>query len=224
MKMRFKLPLEDIFIRADKTRTALNQLAPDWLAPGFPTPPEFEEIIEEVRVTKEEWESATTTEGKATVLCNIATQRLHEASVAVATIGRIAFRQSEHAPVWRGLRASAQGHERILSEAAQIVSAWESSDAAWVPKAGLTLADYQALRAAAAAAETECVQCGNALNVARGILQERANGLYRLCVDWYAVGLATFAKDSQQSGIIRRILSPRRSRGKVEEPAEAVAA
>ncbi len=214
MKTRFKAPLEEILARGQVTLAAMDMLAPEWTAPYFMTPAEFAVLLEEVRARKAEFYGATVAMECAAGRCEVALGQWHEASVAVVTIGRITFKQSEHAPVWARLRATGQGRERILSEGAQIESAWQSSDAAWVPKPGLTLAAYQALGTAAVAADGDCTERANALSVARGILHERANLLHQVCVDWYAVALVSFPADSPQANAIRHILSPRRSRAK----------
>jgi len=230
MKTRLKAPVVDVLQRAEATLAAMNALAPEWTALYFPTPEEFAVLVEELKVQRLQFESKALKALGAGALCDEALGALHEASVAVVTIGRIRFRESEQAPVWARLRATGQGHEIILSEGAQLEGAWALSDAAWVPKPGLTLAAYQALRAAAVAAEADCTECGNALSVARGRLHERANALHQLCVDWYAMALATFTKDSAQGNMVWHILSPWRTRKRVEpggtaaaEPLEAVA-
>ena len=217
---RFKAPLEEILARAQMTLATIDALAPDWTAPSFPTPAEFQILVDDVQTLKTKLQSALSAAAGTMGGCEVALAQWHETSVLVVTIGRIHFRGTEQSPVWQRLRATGQGHERILSEGAQIESAWQSSDTTWVPKPGLTLAAFQAQRAAAVAAEAACTECANAASVARGILVEGANGLHQLCVDWYAMAMASFPANSPQASTIRSILAPRRSRAK---PVEAAA-
>lgn len=221
MKTKLKAEFWDLIGRAQKTHAMMKILEPQWVAQHLPSPVEFAALIAQVQAQHSVVGGAVAVDSQAGAECGGAVDKLHEASVVVATLGRIVFRASEQAPVWQRLRATGQGRGRTLSEGAQLVRAWESTDAAWVPKPGLTLTAYRELLAAAEEAEAECGACADALSVARGIYHERLNYLYQVCVDWYAVALAVFPESTLEGRAIWSILSPRRSR-KQAEKSEAV--
>lgn len=221
MKTKLKATLEDIIGRAQRTRVQMVMLESKWVSPYLPSPVEFAALIAQVQAQYVAVADAIVADGGAIGGCCGAVEKLQEASVVVATMGRIFFRGTEQAPVWQRLRATGQGQARTLAEAAQLERAWESGNAAWVPKPGLTLTAYRELLAAAEEASAECGACADALSVARGVLHAQANHLYQVCVDWYAVALAVFPADTVEGHGVWSILSPRRSRKKSEK-SEAV--
>jgi hypothetical protein len=196
-------------------------LEPQWVSPYLPSPVEFAALIAQVEAQQSAVARAVAVDSRAGGCRFGAVDKLQEASVVVATMGRIVFRASEQAPVWQRLRATGQGQARTLAEGAQLERAWAASDAAWVPKPGLTLTAYRELLAAAEEASAECGACADALSVARGVLHAQANHLHQVCVDWYAVALAVFPLGTAEGQTIWSILSPRRSRKKAEK-SEAV--
>ena len=182
-------------------------------------------MIEGVDAHRRTLSRANTVLGITNKVWQEAMERWHAVSVLVTAIGRVSFKGSPHAHLWQRLRATGQGRECILQEGRAIEYAWESSDPTWWPKSGVTLASYQALRAAAEEAAEEFAMAQNAASVTRGLWHEKVNALHELCVNWYAVARATFPENTTEGQFVRQVgLGLRRRRTPVGQPTPVDAA
>lgn len=191
--------------RATKTFLVMEEIAPQWMAPNFISPNNFNDLItgltaQESALGLKEAELAVTA-GQFDGALNL----WHEDSVLTLKIGRVHFGSSDKAPAWRNLTANAGSRAIIIEEGTDIAEAWEKSDALWVPKAGKTLALFKGLGTAATAKGSAHGLVEKDVAIQRGILWSLANPLYDLCVKWYEMATATFSAETPQGYLIRTI-------------------
>lgn len=126
----------------------------------------------------------------------------------IARLARTKFRNDPvNLRLWQSIRVRRNSRPGIYRTGAALREAWAKSDAAWVPKTGLALADYDGLLAT-------CHACGKlhqgretALNKATGNLQTAAARLDDDCVAWYSDATTHFPADTAD-GIMLRTTVP----------------
>ena len=200
-----KAPLPLIKERGLKTFVVMQQLAPSWQAPEFISANNFDGLVEGIAAQesvlglKEAAQSAAAGDLDATLVA------LHEDSVLALKVGRVHFSSTTKAPAWRNLTANGGGRERVIAEGNRIAEAWENSGAAWVPKAGRTLAAFKALCTAAETKFKAHSIVEGLADIERGILWDKADYVWELSVQWYEVATATYEADTPQGYLIRTI-------------------
>ena len=200
-----KAPLPLIKDRGQKTFLVMNQILPVWQASDFISPNNFDGLVE--GVSAQEGVLGMKEAAQATAAGNLdgTLATLHDESVLTLKVGRTKFSATTKAPAWRTLSANGGGRDRIYSEGKKIAEAWENSDALWTPGQGKSLGSFKALLTAA---ELKSKAHGTAETLAdeeRGILWEKADAVWDLCVQWYEVATAAFAADTPQGYLIRTI-------------------
>jgi hypothetical protein len=129
----------------------------------------------------------------------------HQEAVTAVDLGRAIFRGTAKAPAWRGLKARGGGRARIVREGTAIEAAWATSDPAWTPQRGLTLAGFQQRRLDAEAKANAHAVAAITLAIERGLLVKQADALYDLCVKWYVLATAVFPAATAEGKLIRTV-------------------
>ena len=206
--MKTKIPLPAIKTRGTETQIVMQTLAngtPSWQAANCISPENFLGNLQALTVQENLLSLKEAALDVAAGEWDNILNPWHDESVAVLRLGRVIFAKTPKAPAWRSLSADGGGRDRITKEGTDIESAWQSSNPAWVPKQGLTLASFQARRTTAEAKGWLWSLAGKAVDEERGVMIDLANNIYDLCVDWYAQATATFDKDTIQGALIRTI-------------------
>lgn len=206
--MKYKAPLPFIKARANATEVVMETLANDtipWTAPGIVSPLNY---LNEIQATLAQENLLTLKEAALAAAAGAWDAILdpwHKESVTALKLGRVVYAGTPKAPAWRPLKANGGGRQIITREGTEIESAWQTSNPAWVPKPGLTLASFQARRTTAETkARLYYTAEGEASNE-RGMLIDMANGIYETAVKWYELATATFPEDTVQGALIRTI-------------------
>lgn len=181
----------------------MNQIAAVYTAPDFISANNFNDLALGVITQEGVLGLAEAGQSVAAGLLDDALAAWHDESVLTLKVGRVKF--GAHNPAWRKLTANGGGRDRIIAEGNKIAEAWRKSNVLWVPQAGKTLAAFDLLGAAAAAkfnahsgAETEA-------DKQRGLLWEKADYTWDLCVEWYEMATAAFEADTPTGYLIRTI-------------------
>ena len=206
--MKTKVPLPAIKTRGTETQIVAATLAtgtPPWQAANFISPENLLNLLNDL-TTQENLLSLkdaalAVSAGEWDNILN----PWHEESVAVLKLGRVIFASTPKAPAWRSLSANGQSRAVITKEGTDIESAWQSSNPAWVPKQGLTFANFQARRTTADTKARLWALADKAVDEERGVMIDMANHIYDLCVDWYTQATATFDKNTPEGALIRTI-------------------
>jgi len=200
-----KEPLSYIRDRAVATHLVMAQIETDWTAPGFITPAAFAVLITnlnaqvnllsareaELALVAGEWDAAL--------------GLWHKSSVCVTQVARGAFQGTDKAGAWRNVRARRGSREKITVAGQGIESAWIAADAAWVPKSGLALTDYQVLKNASLNKQAAHSAAERNTNLERATLGARADDLYDLSVQWYLMATGAFPVGTINGDLIRTI-------------------
>lgn len=206
--MKTKIPLPAIKTRGTETQIVAATLAngsPSWQAANSISPENLLNLLNDLTTQENLLSLKEAALAVAAGEWDNILNPWHEESVAVLKLGRVIFASTPKAPAWRSLSANGQSRAVITSEGTDIESAWQSSNPAWVPKQGLTFANFQARRTTADTKARLWALADKAVDEERGVLIDMANHIYDLCVDWYTQATATFDKDSPEGALIRTI-------------------
>jgi hypothetical protein len=207
-KVKLKFPLAQIKDRASQTSVVMLQLVnnpPNWSAPDFLSPQNFKDMVDSI-LPQENLLSLR--EAALAVAAGAWDQVLnpwHKESVTVLALGRPKFRDTDKAPAWRNIRADQNSRDRIMATGRDIIAAWETSDALWTPKPGLTLVAYKGRQTQAVLKNNAHDVADKAMDIQRGVLNDLANEVYDLCVRWYEVATGYWSEDTVEGSLIRTI-------------------
>lgn len=206
--MKLKYPLALIKDRASQTSVVMLQLAnnpPNWTAPDFLSPQNFKDMVDSILPQEN---VLSLREAALAVAAGAWDQVLgpwHEESVTVLALGRPKFRDTDKAPAWRNIRAAQDSRGRIMDTGKDIIAAWETSSALWIPKPGLTLVAYKGRQTQAVVKSDAYDIADKAVDIQRGVLNDLANEVYDLCVRWYELATGYWPADSIEGNLIRTI-------------------
>ena len=103
-----------------------------------------------------------------------------------------------------GLSASESSRDGVVAEALALATAWESTDANWVPKAGVTLAAFKAQREASNEADRKAYAAAHsAWSSAAGTQRMMAAALEDRNEGWYASAVLVFPAGTPDGDMIR---------------------
>ena len=200
-----KEPLSYIKDRAVATHLVMAQIAADWTAPGFITPAAFGILITnlnaQVNLLSDREAQLALVAGEWDTALGL----WHGCSVCVTQVARGAFRGTDKAGAWRNVRARRGSREKITQAGQAVESAWIAADAAWVPKSGLALTDYQGLKNTSLNKQAANAAAERNTNLERATLGVRADELYDLSVQWYLMATGAFPVGTINGDLIRTI-------------------
>jgi hypothetical protein len=221
-QMKIKAPTPYIKARGAQSGAVMVQLAnnpPGWTAEGFLSPQNFVGMLEGILPLENALALREAELALAAGQWDEVLNPWHDESVTVLAMARPKFRDTNKAPAWRNLRADSRSRDRIMSTGKDIIGAWQTSDAAWVPKPGLTLAAYTARQTAAVAKAAAHNTADKLADIKRGELNDLLNEVYDLSVRWYEIATGYWPKDSVEGSLIRTIptsYNPNAVPGKLE--------
>ena len=198
-----KAPLPLLKERGQKTFEVMNQILPEWQAPDFISPNNFYDLVQGVTTQENLLGMKEAAQAAAADALEVTLADLHTASVFTLKTARLKF--GGRSSTWRKVTANGGSRALIISEGNDIIEAWQNSGPLWVPEPGKTLAVFQA---AVALAVTKFNAHSNAETLAnreRGILWDKADHVWDLCVQWYEAATAKFAADTPNGYLIRTI-------------------
>ena len=154
----------------------------------------------------------------------VALRSLHDATVTGVGLARVRFRKEvEFAAVIGALSAAGQSRQAILDDAEEWALAWEDVAPAW--EAGMSLADFEALRAAGEAALRALRKAQVRMRRGAGRLRVLALEIEDLLQAWYGAATAIFAADTVNGEVVRSIKTtsdrPKKRRGRAQKQAPA---
>ena len=198
-----KAPLPLCKDRNQKTFLVMNQIEPVYSAPEFISANNFNGLAQGVITQEGVLGLAEAAQSVAAGLLDEALATWHEDSVLAVKVGRVKFAANN--PAWRKLTANGGGRDRIISEGHKIAEAWRKSDPLWVPQAGRTLTAFE-LRGTAAVAKFNAHSAAETgADTERGMLWDKVDFMWDLCVQWYEMATAAFAADTPTGYLIRTI-------------------
>lgn len=217
--MQTKAPASYIKTRSAQTYAVMLPLAGDpidWTAPDFMSPQDFKALVDQILsleniLALRESALAVAAGGWDGVL-----QPWREEAITVLALARPKFRGTPSAPAWRGVTTKARSRDGILKTGQNIIAAWKASDAAWVPKPGLTLAAFEARQTAALAKAEAYNNMDKQVSIERGALHDLLDRVYDLSVLWYELATGYWPEDSVAGDLIRTIpttYNPKAMRG-----------
>ena len=200
-----KEPLSYIKDRSVATQLVMAQIAAEWVAPGFITPADFGILITNLSAQENLLSDREAQLALVAGEWDTALGLWHGCSVCVTQVARGAFRGTDKAGAWRNVRARRGSREKITQAGQAIESAWIAADAAWVPKSGLALTDYQALKNTSLDKQAANSAAERNTNLERATLGVRADELYDLSVQWYLMATGAFPAGTINGDLIRTI-------------------
>ncbi len=200
-----KEPLSYIKDRSVVTQLVMAQIAAEWVAPGFITPAAFGVLITNLYAQENLLSDREAQLALVAGEWDTALGLWHGCSVCVTQVARGAFRGTDKAGAWRNVRARRGSREKITQAGQAIESAWIAADAAWVPKSGLALTDYQALKNTSLDKQAANSAAQRNTNLERATLSVRADELYELSVQWYLMATGAFPAGTINGDLIRTI-------------------
>ena len=178
---------------------------PGWNAPDFISPQNFIGLVEQIPVLENLLAVRESALALAAGEWDAILNPWHDESVTVLAMARPKFRGTSKAPMWRNLNADNRSRDKVMQTGTEVIAAWQNSDATWVPKAGLTLAAYQARQNAALAKSTLYNSADKLADMQRGILNDLANEVHDLSVRWYELATGYWPADTIEGNLIRTI-------------------
>ena len=206
--MKTKAPLSYIKDRAAETSAVMLQLSGvpvEWLAPDFLSPQNFKNMVDQIPTVEG---TLALREAEMAVAAGAWDMVLHPwraEAVSVLALGRPKFRDTDKAPSWRGINARNRSRDGIMRTGRDIIAAWQTSGAAWVPKPGLTLNVFKARETTALVKGALHNTADKAADNQRGVLHDLVNEVYDLSVLWYELATGYWPEDSVEGSLIRTI-------------------
>lgn len=206
--MRTKAPQPFIKTRAAQSGAVMLQLAnnpPMWTAEDFISPQNFVDMVNSILPM----ENALSLREAALALAagewDAVLDPWHAESVSVLALARPKFRNSSKAVAWRNLTNRSQARDKVMKTGQDIIAAWQTSGATWVPKSGLTLVAFTARQTAAVEKAAAHNTADKLADMKRGELHDLLNEVYDLSVRWYEIATGYWPEDSIEGSLIRTI-------------------
>jgi hypothetical protein len=203
---KLRAALAHIRNRGAVTASIMIDLSGEWLAPEFVSPNNFDNMVDAVTdqyldlVDKESLTNIAAGEWDAVL------NPWHDASVLALQMARGSFKNNPaKLSAWDGLSAGGYSRELITSEGIAIEKAWKNTGTTWLPKTGITYAYFSAFSGNAQTKYDLHVEAERAESKARGLLNDMANTLYGLSIQWYEMATAAYGEDTPQGSLIRTI-------------------
>lgn len=206
--MKLKAPTPYIKTRGSQTGAVMIQLSnnpPNYAAEGFISPQNFIGMVNGILPLENALSVREAALAVAAGEWDGILNPWHDESVTLLALARPKFRDTTKAPAWRNLGADSRSRDRIMKTGQDIIAAWQTSDATWVPKGGLTLAAFTGRQAAAVAKAALHNTADKLADMERGVLNDLLNEVYDLSVRWYELATGYWPENTVEGNLIRTI-------------------
>jgi hypothetical protein len=200
--MKLILEYDEVHSRLLTTRTVQAQIAAQWTWEEK-TLVQWDTLTTTLDASKATFDEAEAAEALALGALTKASIALHEATKQAVGLIKVRFRDTpETLKAFANLRAVKASLSAVRQSADDLAAAWQKADPTG-SYAGVTLADYNALRTEFAAKERARVAMQGTTKQARQDFTAQKTVAHKACVAWYGAATRVFPLGTETGTLLR---------------------